>query len=197
MKSLLRVVACLFFFHANISFAAYSEWDLKITSATIESFCGFDDYCGVSRPATPLSMWGGLEVDSQKNLKLSVDHSVDHYEALNYLDLDAGSIIIIKDDFHSVFFIDSQYMGESHNFELDANNEKILSFSLFLSYESWGTTHLDLIFDGESLNLHQYGDDGFSSWSTRINAQVVPLPAGIYLFLSGLVGLGLMRGRNG
>ena len=24
----------------------------------------------------------------------------------------------------------------------------------------------------------------------------VPLPAGIYLFLSGLVGLGLMRGRN-
>ena len=25
----------------------------------------------------------------------------------------------------------------------------------------------------------------------------VPLPAGIYLFLSGLVGLGLMRGRNG
>ena len=28
-------------------------------------------------------------------------------------------------------------------------------------------------------------------------ATIVPLPAGIYLFLSGLVGLGLMRGRNG
>ena len=30
-----------------------------------------------------------------------------------------------------------------------------------------------------------------------IGASAVPLPAGIYLFLSGLVGLGLMRGRNG
>ena len=30
-----------------------------------------------------------------------------------------------------------------------------------------------------------------------INISEVPLPAGIYLFLSGLVGLGLMRGRNG
>ena len=29
-----------------------------------------------------------------------------------------------------------------------------------------------------------------------IGASSVPLPAGIYLFLSGLVGLGLMRGRN-
>ena len=29
-----------------------------------------------------------------------------------------------------------------------------------------------------------------------IGASPVPLPAGIYLFLSGLVGLGLMRGRN-
>ena len=32
---------------------------------------------------------------------------------------------------------------------------------------------------------------------TFVNASAVPLPAGIYLFLSGLVGLGLMRGRNG
>ena len=30
-----------------------------------------------------------------------------------------------------------------------------------------------------------------------IETSEVPLPAGIYLFLSGLVGLGLMRGRNG
>ena len=29
-----------------------------------------------------------------------------------------------------------------------------------------------------------------------VRASQVPLPAGIYLFLSGLVGLGLMRGRN-
>ena len=37
------------------------------------------------------------------------------------------------------------------------------------------------------------------SWAVHdgdIGASPVPLPAGIYLFLSGLVGLGLMRGRN-
>ena len=31
----------------------------------------------------------------------------------------------------------------------------------------------------------------------QVSVSEVPLPAGIYLFLSGLVGLGLMRGRNG
>ncbi|MDB4431207.1 VPLPA-CTERM sorting domain-containing protein [Pseudomonadales bacterium] len=31
----------------------------------------------------------------------------------------------------------------------------------------------------------------------NFSVTIVPLPAGIYLFLSGLVGLGLMRGRNG
>ena len=44
--------------------------------------------------------------------------------------------------------------------------------------------------------------DGYSfyAWAVHdgdIGASPVPLPAGIYLFLSGLVGLGLMRGRNG
>ena len=33
--------------------------------------------------------------------------------------------------------------------------------------------------------------------STLFAVQTVPVPAGISLFLSGLVGLGLMRGRNG
>ena len=33
--------------------------------------------------------------------------------------------------------------------------------------------------------------------ATRLeNVEAVPLPAGIYLFLSGLAGLGLMRSRN-
>ena len=36
-----------------------------------------------------------------------------------------------------------------------------------------------------------------SAWVISIDPTVVPLPAGIYLFLSGLVGLGLLRGRNG
>ena len=39
--------------------------------------------------------------------------------------------------------------------------------------------------------------DGFGMDNLMYSTIPVPLPAGIYLFLSGLVGLGLMRGRNG
>ena len=47
-------------------------------------------------------------------------------------------------------------------------------------------------YDGKN-NVSRY------AWAVHdgdIGASPVPLPAGIYLFLSGLVGLGLMRGRN-
>ena len=37
----------------------------------------------------------------------------------------------------------------------------------------------------------------FYSFQITTSANAIPLPAGIYLFLSGLVGLGLIRGRNG
>jgi hypothetical protein len=42
------------------------------------------------------------------------------------------------------------------------------------------------------------GDENSAIYYDNLNFTVseVPLPAGIYLFLSGLVGLGLMRGRN-
>ena len=39
--------------------------------------------------------------------------------------------------------------------------------------------------------------DAMSGDSLAYQKSPVPLPAGIYLFLSGLVGLGLMKGRNG
>ena len=42
---------------------------------------------------------------------------------------------------------------------------------------------------------HNIWLDGFEE-SFYVDTSPVPLPAGIYLFLSGLVGLGLMRGRN-
>jgi len=50
---------------------------------------------------------------------------------------------------------------------------------------------------GNQIYGHKLG--GHYSWPVHdgdIGVSAVPLPAGIYLFLSGLVGLGLMRGRN-
>ena len=52
-------------------------------------------------------------------------------------------------------------------------------------------------YDGRQVNGYKGGRH--YSWAVHdgdIGASPVPLPAGIYLFLSGLVGLGLMRGRN-
>ncbi len=47
------------------------------------------------------------------------------------------------------------------------------------------------------LPLSGYLSDVSDIWGIEINnPNPVPLPAGIYLFLSGIVGLGLMRGRN-
>ena len=45
--------------------------------------------------------------------------------------------------------------------------------------------------------LGSWGNSGYA-WAVHDSdiGNPVPLPAGIYLFLSGLVGLGLMRGRN-
>ena len=42
---------------------------------------------------------------------------------------------------------------------------------------------------------HRFGSIDYDNFQIT-SLTTVPLPAGIYLFLSGLVGLGLMRGRN-
>jgi hypothetical protein len=65
--------------------------------------------------------------------------------------------------------------------------------------EGWGNNAFN--FDTVSGSQHTI-DKGLSSYSWLVHdgdigASPVPLPAGIYLFLSGLVSLGLMRGRYG
>lgn len=77
----------------------------------------------------------------------------------------------------------------------------------YISQSSWENFSITLnlaspLFDGQLLQV------GFENFATNfentsvyydnVNLEIsdVPLPAGIYLFLSGLVGLGLMRDRN-
>jgi len=52
-------------------------------------------------------------------------------------------------------------------------------------------------FSKVELQSKNFLTDGFGMDNLMYSMSPVPLPAGIYLFLSGLVGLGLMRGRNG
>ena len=52
-------------------------------------------------------------------------------------------------------------------------------------------------FSKVELQSKNFLTDGFGMDNLMYSMSPIPLPAGIYLFLSGLVGLGLMRGRNG
>ena len=51
--------------------------------------------------------------------------------------------------------------------------------------------------NGQGIKFKHLSSFGWAVHDGDIGASPVPLPAGIYLFLSGLVGLGLLRGRNG
>ena len=85
------------------------------------------------------------------------------------------------------------------------NGLNILNISLFSNVQShyWTSTKHGYVspirysWGGQNL---VYINGPSHTWPVHdgdIGLAPVPLPAGIYLFLSGLVGLGLLRGRNG
>jgi len=77
------------------------------------------------------------------------------------------------------------------------------SFSLD---DATDTSYQDFIYDSNNVMVEFFIRNKSGSLSNQsvmliddfvVSGNAVPIPAGIYLFLSGLVGLGLMRGRNG
>jgi len=92
--------------------------------------------------------------------------------------------------------IDNMQLG-GYSMRLDGGN----NYSS-LSGLPW-SGDINFIVDNFEFNLPNYSFVSIDLWGgdiegsiTSFSLTVVPLPAGIYLFLSGLVGLGLMRGRN-
>ena len=96
--------------------------------------------------------------------------------------------------------------GTIHSYDLEENTHSYITdgpwFAGGLAYgennlfyvTGSGTIHS---YDLEE-NTHSYITDGpWFAGGLAYQPSPVPLPAGIYLFLSGLVGLGLIRGRNG
>ena len=86
----------------------------------------------------------------------------------------------------------SNNIGKTYNHESLAYGDN----SLFWTNYSGEIIKYDLETETQSsLANVPTGVGGFINTGNLVYAPV-PLPAGIYLFLSGLVGLGLMRGRN-
>ena len=121
--------------------------------------------------------------------------------------------------FTDVYFLErydslGDYSGYSLQYvSIDITDEQIISFEGIdnsLDYMSIGggiftsLNSTSWIYDGDQLIRYIYFEDTSlnESWEDIltydiISPSAIPLPAGIYLFLSGLVGLGLMRGING
>ncbi len=94
----------------------------------------------------------------------------------------------------------------SESVTIDVLDGEITSFQAYNNYSDHigeNSSSTSWVYDGNKL-VRTYSIDYFVEMSYDsntltydvISSSPVPLPAGIYLFLSGLVGLGLMRGRN-
>ena len=117
------------------------------------------------------------------NSTVTSGSSLDHW----YLE----SILHSSTSSDSFFYI--EYVSNSESIISDNSFQALPPFDLIESNENKRA-----IFWLASLS-YSSSEENFGAWGylDQVSVSEVPLPAGIYLFLSGLVGLGLMRGRNG
>ena len=219
MKILLRAIACLFVVVSSSSHAAlydrgngliyddvlditwlqdanYAQtsgyesdgymnwWDASAWAAQLE-YGGYDDWRLPSVGNTPT--WG-LNVTTGE-----LGHMF--YNNLSNTACTSGCIYDGSSILDNVSFTDATPGGGTESFL----NVQSLVYWYGEEYAP-ATTHVWAFgtYDG-SQDLTSKGNSTYS-WAVHdgdIGFAPVPLPAGIYLFLSGLVGLGLMRGRNG
>ena len=118
----------------------------------------------------------------------------------------AGIVSSLKKIDGTLFDIQSLDIGDVYNTGISQyytfkglnSNGEILFSSTFISDSLPG---LETVYLGwDNLKTFTFQRDNLSYLQAdnfNLSYFLVPLPAGIYLFLSGLVGLGLMRGRYG
>ena len=114
-----------------------------------------------------------------------------------------GSSFQFTDGYYEDEYEDYSGSSESESVAIGLLNGEITSFQAYNYYnDDIGATSstISWVYDGDELVRTYFSDDpvAMSYGSNSLTYDVispspVPLPAGIYLFLSGLVGLGLMR----
>ena len=211
MSNLLRLVACLF---VLLSFNAYSATittQVQKMSSVFGSFTRIGDSCETK----PANCDPDTTDYSNDDLFYTFTATWDGTSILN-VSVSDGSSALFTDGYHFDRYDSSGYYtgySEDETVSISITDEQIISFQgtdtsvdnmlmgggIFRSLysTSW-------IYDGDQLIRYIYFEDTSlnESWEDIltydiISPSAIPLPAGIYLFLSGLIGLGLMRGRNG
>ena len=220
MSNLLRLVACLFLFVSLNSFGAYYVKNDGSIVDPIE-FKGCHPYCNYNGP----NLEPGVTVRdftfigvvlNDANLAFS-DFSGSIFD-LSYLwDVNFSHANLedtnLLGGYYGANFFNANLRGSYHVHPSPANfkNSDLTNATFFypandsnfegaimtgISYGLWSEEPKPN-FEGSTYNQSTIFPTGFDPTAEgMIFVSEVPLPAGIYLFLSGLVGLGLMRGRN-
>ena len=183
MKTIFKLIPCLF---VLLSLDAYSA-----TITTQVQKMSYSSYASIG---------------ASSNIDYSNDDLVYSFTA-NWDDVSSILNISVSDGW-SAEFTDGYNMGssESENVTIDVSDGQINSFTArnyYIDYTTMNSNTTRWVYDGNHL-VRTYDQDlyyGMAYGSETlsydvINPSAIPLPAGIYLFLSGLVGLGLMRSRN-
>ena len=183
MASLLRSVACLIALLSFNIFANAGTVNYQISWATNSGYV----------------MEGGFSFD-QSLQSAGIIHSdaLKSFHIEGYLN---GESIGVWDYF-------SDLLTGIFNFNFDTNTNQFLTggSSISATGQIWNTQQgggCDSFgFSSGSYSQGLCVDGGymhgvFLPESTLVAVQTVPIPAGIYLFLSGLIGLGIVRDRNG
>ena len=204
ISHLLRLIACLFVLLSLNTHSASVTTQVQLISYVsryYEPYCDLEptschpymnDYSNDDLFFTFTAIWD--DATSSLNLSILDDNtnlSAQFTDGYQYYEDDPDSGYYFESETASINVTDGQIIS----FQATYNNSDSVSDSD--DARSW-------VYDGNQLIRNNYHNDNIMYYSIEdiftynvISPSEVPLPAGIYLFLSGLVGLGLMRGRNG
>ena len=206
MTYLLRLVACLFLCISLNSFGAllgFDDVDAPSTGASFFSASGpfiFEDNSIYNQPSR-----GGIRIANGSNSPTS------YYNYMmsspdNFAFVSSSSIISMTLASGGRFNFTSAKFGRSHipslNNFLGFRDGEIVFQVNFMS--NWVSENIALHyqeFNWNNVDRIDFWSEHYVNGSSVIDditytVNPVPIPAGITLFLSGLVGLGLMRGRD-
>ena len=224
MTYLLRLVACLFFCVSLNSFGAISYSGLVSgiddPSGVLSSDLGFNNLqVGDSYSAS--FNFGSPTVYSSFQSELSPDYQLYMIDDPSYSasitfsgQPTINSVPAQGNNFFTVF--SNVYVGLAQDTLIETGVGDAYILQAEVTDNVWMVFHLGDSTGTALSSTDFYAESSLDNWDITsvylqhvefnpsynelgllVSTNEVPLPAGVYLFLSGLVGLGLMRGRNG